>query len=345
MPAELRTYRRRHLTFLQRIERIFECRIVNARTGIAQVSPLVGRTGVIGVLLGQGGEIPTGCQLSGNLLQLGLGLGIARTIHLDEDMRSATLFGQIADLLAIQLLQLFFRRIDLVEVALLVQLDVFQHDLLRRTKTFGVGFVILASLLIADLHRTAVRRDGDAGEIARLALQLSEALDLLIGNETRPRYPRAQLADEHLLLEQLAELHPRIAHLLDDLVEASRVEHTIDGEFRGLQDQLIQGCLGKREVGIPSPLQQQGSIDQRTEGGITHQLVIEQRGVEIRAQLLHQLSALHVYRLVELIQRNLLAIDLSRVSGITRGIENRLEPRQRQQNDDDADDGFGNPAL
>ena len=64
-----------------------------------------------------------------------------------------------------------------------------------------------------------------------------------------------------------------------------------------------------------------------------------------RRQLLQQLTALHFHSLVELVQADLLAIHRGCVLAIASAGNDCINASQRHENDDQADDGFGNPTL
>ena len=186
-----------------------------------------------------------------------------------------------------------------------------------------------------------------AGNLQRLRdiARQAEGIDLLVGDKAATRQAGAQLADEHFLGEHLAELHAAVAHLADDLVETVSTELAVHLELRRLQDHLIQRSLGEGKLGIFGALQQQFAADQALERLFTQQFVFQQRWVEILAQLLHQLTALHVGRLGQLVLADGLAVHLGGVLAMGGGLENSFETGQRHQDDDKADDGLGNPAL
>ncbi|MNO74054.1 hypothetical protein D3C76_650390 [compost metagenome] len=255
------------------------------------------------------------------------------------------LLGQVGDFLLVLGLELFVGHFDLVEEHRLLQLDVVDHHLVRRHELLGVLVVVRLDLFVADLDCGRVGLERQGGEVAGLLLQASKGIDLLIGDEAAAGQAGAQLADEHFLAEHLAELHATVAHLADHLVETVSAELAVHLELRGLQDHLIQRGLGECELGILSTLQQQLAADQPLECLLSQQLVIQQRRVEILAQLLHQLTALHVGRLAQLVLADGLAVHLGGVLAMAGGLENGLEAGQRHQHDDKADDGLGNPTL
>ncbi len=190
-----------------------------------------------------------------------------------------------------------------------------------------------------------LRRHGEHREITRLHFQTCEIFDLLIGDETGTGNACTQLTNQHLLLKQLAELQAGVAHLLNDLIETRRTESAFHLEFGGLQNQLIKRFAGESEVSALGTLQKQHAIDQRTERSVTQQTIIDQRGVEVLTQLLSQLASLHVHRLIQVVAGDFLTIDRSGVLAVAGGVEDGFEASQSQQHHDDADDGFGYPAL
>src|SRR5690606_14978428 len=261
------------------------------------------------------------------------------------DMRGTTLWRQIGDTLLIQAFYLLIRNINPIKERLLVQPDVIENHLFGRTETLCILLVVFARLLFADLDRRVISRHCYDGKIAGLLLKTSKILDLLVGDETGSANARLELAHHHFPAKQLAELQPRVTQLLDKLVEASGVEHAIDGKFGSLQNQLVESHIGEGEISLLSALQQQGLVDEPSQRGFSHQSIIQQRGIEVPTQLLHQLAALHIHRLVEIVQGDLFAINLGGITAIACRVENGLKACERQQHDDDANDGFGNPAL
>ncbi|MNG25201.1 hypothetical protein D3C84_1100210 [compost metagenome] len=112
-----------------------------------------------------------------------------------------------------------------------------------------------------------------------------------------------------------------------------------------MQDQLVKCSFGKGELGVFGALQQQLAVDQPFERRFTQHVLVEQRRIEILAQLLHQLSALHVDGLAQLVLANGLTIDLGSVLAVGGGLEDGIEAGQCHQGYDDTDDGLGNPTL
>ncbi|MNS61132.1 hypothetical protein D3C72_941490 [compost metagenome] len=205
--------------------------------------------------------------------------------------------------------------------------------------------VVRLDLFIADLDRGRVGLEGQGSEVTGLLLEAGKGIDLLVGDEAAAGQAGAQLADKHFLGEHVAELHAAIAHLANDLVKTVGTELAVHLEFRRLQDHLIQRGLGEGEFGIFGALQQQLAADQALQCLFAQQFVVQQRRVEILAQLLHQLTALHVGRLAQLVLADGLAVHLGGVLAMGGGLENGFEAGQRHQHDDKADDGLGNPTL
>lgn len=112
-----------------------------------------------------------------------------------------------------------------------------------------------------------------------------------------------------------------------------------------MQDQLVEGSFGESELGVFGALKQQLAIDQALERGFTQHLLVEHGRIEILAQLLHQLSTLHVDGLAQLVLADLVAIDLGSVLAVGGGLEDGIEAGQCHQGYDDTDDGLGNPTL
>lgn len=108
---------------------------------------------------------------------------------------------------------------------------------------------------------------------------------------------------------------------------------------------MIQSSLGKCELGVLRTLQQQLAVDQALEGRFAQHFLVEQRGIEILAQLLHQLTALHINRLAELALTDFFTIDLGRVLAVASRLEYGFDTGESHQYNDDPDNGFGNPAL
>jgi len=60
---------------------------------------------------------------------------------------------------------------------------------------------------------------------------------------------------------------------------------------------------------------------------------------------LHQLTALHINGLAQLVLADFVTVDLGRLVLVSRGLENGIETGQGHQCNDDPDNGLGNPAL
>ncbi|MDT4838409.1 hypothetical protein FQZ97_721660 [compost metagenome] len=346
MPAVLGAHRGRDLALFQRVQRLFESRLIDAGTSEAQVTAVGSGAGVVGELLGQGGEVLALVQALLDLLDPGLGLLFVQlVIDLDQDVAGLALFGQVADLFLVLGLEVFFLGFDLAEEGRLLQLDVFDDNLLRAHELVDMAIVVGLDVAVGDGDRGRIGLQDQGGEVAGLLLQTGKGIHFGGGDETAASQAGAQLADEHFLLEHLAELQTVVVHLADDLVEAVGIELAIHLEFRGLQDKLVKGALGEGEISLLGTLQQQLAFDQPFQRGFAQQLLVEQGRVEILAQLLLQLAALEIDRLAQLVLADFLAIDLGRILPIAGGIEDGVEAGQCQQRDDDADDGFGNPPL
>ena len=344
--AELGTYRGRYLTVVELVQRVFEGRVIHAWACEAEITAIAGRTWVLGELLGQLGEVFALGQALFDLFGLGLGLGVGDlVVDLDEDMRGTTLFGEVGNFLLVLGLELVVGDLDLVEERRLLQLDVVDDHLVRGHELFGVLVVMRLDLVIADLDCGRVGLEGQGSEIAGLVFQTGKGVNLLVGDEAAASDTGTQLADQHLFREHVAELHAAITQLADNLIETIGTELAIDLKFRRLQNHLVQRGLREGELGVFGTLQQQFAIDQTFERSVAQALVIQHRWVEILAQLLHQLTALHVGSLAQLILADGVAVHLSRVLAVGGGLENGFETGQRHQHDDEADDGLGNPTL
>ena len=344
--AELGAHRGGHLILVQLVQRVLEGRVVHTWAGKAEVTACIGGARVLGELLGQLGKVLALFQALLDFLNAGLGLGIGGlVVDLDQDVRGMALLAKVGDFLLVQRLELVVVDLDLVEEGRLLQLDVVDDHLVRGHELLGVLVIVRLDFLIAHLDRGRVGLEGQRGEVTGLLLQTREGFDLLVGDEAAAGQTGAQLADEHFLSEHLAELHAPVAHLADDRVEALGAELAIDLEFRRLQDQLIQRSLGESELGVFGALQQQLAIDQPLERGFAQHLFVQQRRVEILAQLLHQLAALHVDGLAQLVLADGLAVYLGGVLAMGGGLEDGFEAGQRHEHDDEANDGLGNPTL
>src|SRR5690606_21882407 len=124
-----------------------------------------------------------------------------------------------------------------------------------------------------------------------------------------------------------------------------RAELTVFLEFGGLQDDLIQGGLGQGEIGFACSLHQQAAIDEVIERGVAQQAVVDERSVEIPAELLHQLTPLHFHREAQLRKADFFAVDLRGGLLVAGVVENGLETSEREQDDDQTDEGLRDPAL
>ncbi|MCY1430471.1 hypothetical protein D9M71_464200 [compost metagenome] len=125
-----------------------------------------------------------------------------------------------------------------------------------------MAIVVGLDVVVGNTDRGRVGFQGQGGEVAGLLLEAGEGFHFGGSDETAACQAGAQLADEHFLLEHLAELQTVIVHLADDLVEAVGIELAIHLEFRGLQDELVKSALGEGEIGLLGTLQQQLALDQ-----------------------------------------------------------------------------------
>jgi hypothetical protein len=95
-----------------------------------------------------------------------------------------------------------------------------------------------------------------------------------------------------------------------------------------LQDDLVQCRFGESEFRALCALQQQFAVDQAFEGRFAQHFFVEQGSIEILAQLLHELTALHINGLAQLVLADLFAVDLCRFIVVRRGLENGVETGQ-----------------
>ncbi|KWV84833.1 hypothetical protein PFLmoz3_05550 [Pseudomonas fluorescens] len=347
MPTEGSAHWRRHLVLLQAIQRGFKVRVINARARKAEVTAIVGRTWVLGELLGQGFELLTLGQARLDVFDLGLGLRLGDlVVDFNQDMRGTTLFSEVGGFLLVGSLQFIVLDADLVEEGRLLQLQIVDDHLVRGHELFGVLVVVGLDLVVGEFHRRRVSLDVDGSEVAGLFFQTGKCQHLGVGHKTAAGDACANLADQHFLGQHLTELHAAIAQLTDHLVKAFGVELAVHLEFRRLQDHLVQRRFREAELGIGSTLQQQLAVDQALEGSIAQQFFVQQGSIEILAQLLHQLATLHVDGLAQFGLGDFFTIDLGHVLlVITRSLEDGFDTGERHQSDDDPDNGLGNPAL
>ncbi|MDT4846167.1 hypothetical protein FQZ97_801820 [compost metagenome] len=346
MPAVLGTHRSRNFALFQRVQRLFERGLVDARTRETEVAAVGCGAGIVGELLGQGSEVLALVQALLDLLDLGLGLLFVQLVtDLHQDVGGLTLLGKVADLFLVLGLEVFILGFDLAEEGRLLQFDVLDHHLLGAHELIDVTVVVRLDLVVGNADRSRIGLDCQGREIAGLLFQAGEGFNFSISHETAAGQTGAQLADEHFLLQHLTELQAVVVHLANDLVEAVGVELAVHLKFRRLQNELVNGALREGEIGILSTLQQELALDQAFQCGFAQQLVVQQGSIEVLAQLLLQLTALHVHSFAQLVQGDFVTVDLSRVLAIAGGIEDGVEAGQRQQHDDDANNGFGNPPL
>src|SRR5690606_31361143 len=342
VPAELTLHRGGNLVLLQRIECFFESGVINTRAGVAQITTFGCRARILRKLLGQSSEVFTRIDTLLDLFDLAA-RGII--IAFDEDVCSLTLLGQVGDFALVQGLQVFVADLDLLEETVLLQFNVLKHHLLGAHEFAGMLVVICLNLTITQLDRRRVGLDGEAGEVTGLTLEIGECTCLLLGDEAAGTNAGTQLADQHFLLQHLAELQAGVSHLANELVEASSIEAAIYLEFGSLQNHLIQRTLRKGEVSVIGSLQQQLALDQPLERSLTQQLVIQQRGIEITPQLLQQLPALHFNGLIELAEGDGLTVHVSRIVAVAGTCDDGFETGKGHQHHDEADDDFGNPTA
>ncbi|MNC33722.1 hypothetical protein D3C75_821270 [compost metagenome] len=266
-------------------------------------------------------------------------------IHFNQNVRRLALLGQVRDFFLIGRLQVFVIDADLIEEGSLLQLEVIDDHLIRRHEFLGVLVVVGLDLIVGQLHRCRVGLDVQRGEIAGLFFQTGKRQYLCIGHETATGETGTQLTNQHFLSQHLAELHAGIAELANHLVETLGAELAIHLKLRRLQDDLIQSRFGKGEFRVFCALQQQFAIDQALESRLAQHFFIEQGSIEILAQLLHELTALHIDRLAQFVLADFFAIDLRRFIRVRRGLKNGVETGQSHQCNDDPDNSLGNPAL
>lgn len=106
VPTEGAAHRCRDLVLIQGVQGSFEVRIVDARTGKAEVTAIAGRTRVLGELLGQGFELLTLGRARLDFLDLGLGLGVGDlVVDFNQDVRRTTLLSEVGGFFLIRCLQ------------------------------------------------------------------------------------------------------------------------------------------------------------------------------------------------------------------------------------------------
>ena len=328
--TEAGAHRLRHLVLLQPINRRFEHRVVNTRACEAQVTAIGSRARILGEFLGQSFEAFAFGQALLNLGDLGLGLLVADlVIHFDQDMRSPALFGQVGDFLLIQGLQLVILHGYLVKESGLLQLDIVDHHLIRGHEFFGVLVVVSLDLGVAQFHRSRVGLDVQRSEITGLFFQTGKRIHLLIGHETTARQTGTQLTNQHFLAQHVTELQATVTQLTDHLVETLRAELAVFLKFRGQQNDLVQRGFRERKFRVFGALQQQLAIDQPFEGRFTQHFFIQQRRVEVLAQLLQQLTTLHVDGLAQFNLGDFFTVDLGSILAGRGGLKNGIETGQR----------------
>ena len=346
MPAKLGAYRSRNLTLLEGVQRLFKGRIINTRGCVTEITTLVCRARIIGEFLGQNGKVLALDQALSNSLNLRFGLVITQLVrHFQKDVCGLTLLSQVGDFFLIGRLQVFILDLDLIEESSLVQLDIFQNHLLWTHELTAVLLVVGLQFVIAQLDGLRVSLQGQGREVAGLLLQSGKRLDFLIGDKTTARNAGLQLAGENVLLQLLTELQTGVAFLTNALIEQIGVELALNLKGRDLHNHLVQLCLRQGETRLLRTLQQQLAFNQTFECRLAEHFVVEQRGIKILAQALHQLATLHFSSLRQIILTDGLAIYFSCVLTIAGDLKNGINARQRQQRDDHADDGLGNPAL
>src|SRR3990167_1170414 len=346
VPAELGADRSRDFALLQSVQSLFKSRVVYAWGGVTKITTFVRRTWIIGEFFGQNGKVLTLDQALGNGVNLRFCLGVTQLIrHFQQDVCGLTLLRQIGDFLLIGRLQVFIFDLDLIEEIGLVQLDILQNHLFRAHELAAVFLVVGLQLVIAQRDGLGISLQGQRREVAGLLLQSGKRLDFLIGDKTTARNTGLQLTGENVFLELLTELQTGIAFLTNTLVEQIGIELALNLKGRDLNNHLIQLCLRQSKTCLLCSLQQQLAVNQTLERSFTEHFVIEQRSIKILAQALHQLAALHFSSLRQFILTDGLAIYFSCILTIAGDLKNGINARQRQQRDDHADDGLGNPAL
>ena len=87
---------------------------------------------------------------------------------------------------------------DRIEEAVLVQLHVLQHHLLGAHEFARMLVVVSLDIAVAQLDRSRVGLDGEAGEIAGLTLEVGERTRLLLGDEAAGADTGTQLSLIHI---------------------------------------------------------------------------------------------------------------------------------------------------
>ncbi len=157
VPAELALHRGGNLAHLQGEQGLLERHVVDALTGIAEIAAGSRRARIVGELLGQRGEVFAGEDALTQFLKLGAGLLVVQRIAgFQQDVRGLALLAEVGDFLLVLGLQLLGGYLDLIEEALLLQLDILDAHLLGGHELAGVLVVVGLELLVGDAHRCAV---------------------------------------------------------------------------------------------------------------------------------------------------------------------------------------------
>jgi len=157
----------------------------------AEVATLIGRTGILRILLRQGRETGTVMQLGQQILRL-----LARLLHGrlvgvlgngNEDMARPTLLGHRVRLLVllIVLAQGCIRNLDGVRNGVARELEVGDLDLLGKLEGIRMPVVVGLDLLVGDLYPLLIpgERHHQVTDVASLGLEPMKRLRLRVGGE------------------------------------------------------------------------------------------------------------------------------------------------------------------
>ena len=258
--AEVGLDRAADLAGLHREQRILERLDHHALLDPAEVAAAGLGAGIVGIGLGQRGEIRTRlARLVGQPGGLGLG-GLAGGlvglgIHLDQDVRSQALLGldEPGLVRVVALAQRVLARRCRRRQLRCIQIDVFDGHALRPAERLAVAVVPLLDLRIGD-RRGVGRRFRQLGDlhVAGLADQPDQTVHLVLADERRLAdagrdHLHAQ-AVAHQLLELLRRALRRLRHQHHAVAVA--VELAVDLERRDRGDVVAHGGVADHDAGL-----------------------------------------------------------------------------------------------
>ena len=343
MHAEFADYRAGNFSERQFVERRFDFGREGRAVGIADVSSLFPGNRVAGKLERQCREILAVGEPPAGRTRLLKRFFLGNAEGFEQDMGSA-FFRRSLVLTAFLLVagQQFLgsNRYFLGDNILIEHYIAHDHGF-GLAKILLVPFVVFAYALVADCGAESPRadRNGNVADIARLLLQLDELFEFAGRQEIGAGIGIGDLGQHHAPAQILAEHRYRHALAGHGAHGKVAVEHAVDLELGGIENELVDPRAGNRQRGSFRGLPQHDLVDQLIERDVFNQTGVERSGVGSHGsqQILHAHLQLQIIDFFAVHFRDGWRGDES--------ADNRFHSPERENGNDQADDHLGDHTL